>query len=117
MRICQAGKLLSILLFFIVACVPVEEKKETPFDTSFTNADVRHVYQLQAKQLKDSLLLLLSSEDPSLRYAAARAFASFQDSTALDRLLPLLMDSNGKVRAMAAQAVGLIGNHKAEAQL
>lgn len=117
MHICQAGKLLSILLFFIAACVPVEEKKETPFDTSFANQDVRDIYQLQTKQIRDSLLQYLTSEDPSLRFAAVRAFASFQDTTILDQILPLLMDSNGKVRAMAAQAIGLIGSPKAEAQL
>lgn len=115
----QPGSLfINIVLFIsIAACVPVEEKIEAPFDTSLKNQSVRHIYMLQIRQEKDSLLQYIKSDEPSIRYAVARALASFHDSTSLEALLPLLQDANGKVRAMAAEAVGLMGFLRAEAQL
>ncbi|HUR31290.1 MAG TPA: peptidylprolyl isomerase [Saprospiraceae bacterium] len=115
----QPGNFFSIIVFLItiVACVPVEEKIDAPFDISLQNDAVRKVYGMQIRQDRDSLVLYIKSDDPSVRYAVAKAFASFHDSTVLDILLPLLQDTNGKVRAMAAQAVGLIGSRKAESQL
>lgn len=106
-----------ITLLLPVACVPVEEKAETPFDIRFEQPAMRQVFDLQNRQVKDSLIQLLSSEDPSLRYAAARAFASFQDTSALNALLPLLQDADGRIRAMAAVAVGQLGMARAEAPL
>ncbi len=109
-----------IIVLFLVsigACVPVQEKKETPFDPSLGNVSVRHIYNLQIRQQRDSLLFYLKNDDPSIRYAVARAFASFHDSTVMNELLPLLADPNGNVRAMAAEAIGLMGSSKAEAQL
>lgn len=100
-----------------VACVPVEEKVEAAFDISFTNPAIRHVYDLQNRQVRDSLIMMLTSEDPSLRYAAARAFASFQDTTALKALESLLQDPNGKIRMMAAVAIGQLGAPAAVASL
>jgi cyclophilin family peptidyl-prolyl cis-trans isomerase/HEAT repeat protein len=126
-RIQRNGNLIfrqrNILLVLLVSavtwdgCVPVEEKKEIPFDISIQNPSVRHIYQLQIRQDSDSLKYYLADEDPSVRFAVARAFASFQDTNALTALLPLLMDPHGKVRAMAAQAVGLLGMARAEASL
>lgn len=101
----------------IVGCVPVEKKVESPFDISFQNESIRNIYGMQIRQEKDSLLLYILNDDPSIRYAVARAFASFQDSTVLPSLLPLLTDENGQVRAMAAYAVGQIGSASAEAPL
>src|SRR5688572_1834432 len=114
MHRCQAGNFLFtlVILCTLFACVPVEEKTEVPFDISLQNDAVRRVYGMQISQNKDSLLLYLQSDDASIRYAVARAFASYHDSTALDALLPLLMDQNGKVRAMAAEAIGLLGSRK-----
>jgi len=115
---CQPGIFLLVIFYVtIAACVPVEEKIESPFDISFKNKVVRDIYNLQTNQEKDSLLFYAQNEDPSIRYAIARAFASYSDSTALDQLLPLLSDQNGEVRAMAAEAIGLLGMTKAEAQL
>lgn len=105
------------ILLLLAACVPVEEKQKIPFDISSAQPKIRQVFDLQNGQEKDSLLLLLTSEDPSIRYAAARAFASFQDTSALPALLPLLTDENGEVRRMAAFAVGQLGLTNAEAPL
>jgi cyclophilin family peptidyl-prolyl cis-trans isomerase/HEAT repeat protein len=105
------------LALMVGACVPVEEKTEVPFDISATQSKIRNVFDLQNEQDRDSLILLLASEDPSLRYAAARAFASYQDTSALKALLPLLQDAQGKVRMMAAVAIGQLGAPNAEGAL
>lgn len=99
------------------SCVPVEEKVEIAFDADISLPQIQHVFDLQNTQALDSLLLLLSSEDPSLRYAAARAFASFQDTSALQAILPLLLDKQGEVRMMAALALGQLGSPLAEKPL
>jgi len=103
--------------FFIASCVPVEEKVQAPFDAQLNSQDIRHTYDLQNKQDKDSLIQLLKSENPSTRYAAARAFASFRDSTALPALFPLLNDPQQQIRVMAAFAIGQIGSGTAEGPL
>ncbi len=101
----------------MVSCVPVEEKVQTPFDISLSSPVIRHAYDLQNKQDRDSLIFLLKSEDPTSRYAAARAFASFCDSSALPALFPLLNDPQQQIRAMAAFAIGQIGSNSAEGPL
>jgi len=104
--------------FLIMAsCVPVEEKVQAAFDARLSSPDIRHVYDLQNKQDKDSLIQLLKSENPSSRYAAARAFASFRDSSALPALFPLLNDPQQQIRLMAAFAIGQIGSGTAEGPL
>src|SRR6187549_3836643 len=101
----------------IASCVPVEEKVQAPFDDHLSSSAIRHVYDLQNEQDKDSLILALKSEDPSERFAAARAFASFRDSSALPALYPLLNDPQQQIRLMAAYAIGQIGSNSAEGQL
>ncbi len=100
-----------------VSCVPVEEKIEIPFNAHIDLPQIRHVDNLQNAQILDSLVFFLSDEDPSLRYAAVRAFASFQDTSALKSILPLLQDPQGKVRMMAAFSVGQLGSPLAEIPL
>src|SRR5690349_12331302 len=109
--------ILFAFILLLSACVPIEEKLPVPFDTSLRNDAVRRVYEMQRRQEIDSLQFYIKSEDPSIRYAVARAFASIQDSSSLDLLLPLLNDPQVHVRAMAAEAVGQIGSSKAEVQL
>lgn len=99
------------------SCVPVEEKAEIPFNASIDLPQIQHVFDLQNAQAFDSLVLLLADEDPSMRYAAARAFASFQDTAALQAILPLLIDKQGEVRMMAALSVGQLGVPAAETPL
>ncbi len=119
MKYWKLGGLYAVIICFFTAisCVPVEEKKVTSFDITLNNEAVRKIYDLQIHQAKDSLVQYLSSEDPSVRYSAAKAFASFRDTTAIDALIPLLTDAHGQVREMAAYAIGQIGTGRAEAQL
>ncbi len=68
-------------------------------------------------QDRDSLINYLSHSDPSYRYLAAKAFASFKEERALDSLYSLLDDPAVKVRAMAAYAIGQIGSPESESAL
>lgn len=104
-------------IMMLAACVPVEEKTEVPFDISGHQPNIRYVFDLQNAQHTDSLILLLASEEPSMRYAAARAFASILDTSALSYLLPLLQDAQGQIRMMAALAIGQLGASEGEASL
>ncbi|HJW29412.1 MAG TPA: HEAT repeat domain-containing protein, partial [Saprospiraceae bacterium] len=107
----------GILILAVMSCVPAEEKVQAPFDVRLNLPSIRKVYNLQNKQDRDSLVMMLKSDDPSNRFAAARAFASFRDSTILPALLPLLADPQQQIRAMAAYAIGQIGSSRAESQL
>ena len=99
------------------ACVPVEEKAKKTFDINANTEALHEVADLEIKQDKDSLVLLLKSDDPTLRYAAAKAFASYRDSTALVALFPLLGDPQQQIRSIAAFAIGQIGSNSAEGQM
>lgn len=111
------GFLCLYMCWLMTSCVPVEEKVKTPFDDHLSAAAIRQGYNLQNEQNKDSLVLMLKSDDPSARFAAARAFASFRDSSALPALFPLLSDPQQRIREMAAFAIGQIGSPSAEGQL
>lgn len=111
------GWIIAMACIAVISCVPVEEKKAIPFDVHLDQAIIRNVYNLQQEQDRDSLLVLLASEDPSARYAAARAFASFQDSSALQAIIPLLSDPQQQIRSIAAYAIGQLGSNKSEGPL
>ena len=116
-KILQRLGLAAVIITAWYSCVPVEEKQAIPMDTGFGQAKIRHVFDLQNNRAIDSLIMLLGDEDPSLRFAAARAFASVRDTAALKALLPLLTDNEGEIRRMAAMAIGQIGSSAAEASL
>ncbi len=115
----RKGTFLILCVGFLLlsACVPAEDQKAIPFTLDLQNPEIRKIYDLQQKQDRDSLVAGLSHSDPSIQFAALRAFASFQDSGSLAAIMPLLTHQVGAVRAMAAEAVGQIGLSKAEAEL
>lgn len=107
----------AVIGICLAACIPVQEKQAIPLDLRPDNPVIRHIEDLQWAQRKDSLMAALGSEDPAERYAAARAFASFGDSSVLSALLPLLKDPHGEIRAVAAFAIGQLGISAAEGPL
>jgi cyclophilin family peptidyl-prolyl cis-trans isomerase/HEAT repeat protein len=109
--------LLAFAIALVAACVPVKEEQAIPLDLRQDNPVIRHIEDLQLAQRRDSLLAALTSANPTERFAAARAFASFQDTSVLDALVPLLLDQHGEVRAMAAYAIGQLGIPAAETAL
>lgn len=83
----------------------------------YKDPSFQHIYDLQDRQVTDSLLGYFQHPDPSYRYAAAMAFASIKDKNAIDSLLFLLRDNVDQVRAAAAYALGQIGETRAEEPL
>ena len=87
--------LLACAIALVAACVPVKEEQAIPLDLRPDNPVTRHIEDLQLAQRRDSLLAALTSANPTERFAAARAFASFQDTSVLGSLVPLLQDQHG----------------------
>jgi len=71
----------------------------------------------QDLQMSDSLTTYFHDKDPTYRYAAAMAFGSIQDKTALDSLAILLKDTLEEVRMAAAYAIGQQGDPRGESFL
>ena len=114
---CKAIGKLTAALFFITACVPVDEKKPESMELTFDKSTLQRIATLQHAQDRDSLILLLASEDPTSRYGAAKAFASIHDSLAISPLISLLRDPHQDIRSMAAYALGQIGSPRSEGSL
>ncbi len=105
--------LLATALMALGACVPPEEKLPTEVRVDFSDPLQRHVYDLQDRQLSDSLFRYFRHADPTIRFLAARAFASIKDTAVVDSLATLLDDPVTEVRAVAAYAMGQTGNPRA----
>ncbi|MCB0661738.1 MAG: peptidylprolyl isomerase [Saprospiraceae bacterium] len=111
---------LLIFLSFLVsftACVPFEEQVLTEVNLKLDDPVFQKIRNFQDQGLVDSLYPYFRHDDPSYRYAAANAFASIQDSTALDSLAWLLKDRIDMVREAAAFAIGQTGTLKGEVLL
>lgn len=90
-----------VLLLSLVACFSCSEK---------SNDTLRKIADLQDRRQTDSLLVFLSSDDAAVRKRAAIAFASVQDTTAIEALSKLNDDE-------AAFALGQMYNAKAVSAL
>ncbi|MCG8328758.1 MAG: peptidylprolyl isomerase [Chitinophagales bacterium] len=88
------------------ACVPPSSKVKTEITLDSSDPEFQSIIDFQDRQEKDSLYVYFQHKDPSYRYLAVMAFASIQDSTAIDSLAALLADPVDKVRAAAAYAIG-----------
>jgi len=111
--------IVSLVLFsvFICSCVPESKKTLTDVNSSFNSQEFRQLRNLEQGGETDSLILMLSSDDPTKRFLAAQAFASHQDPDGLDSLYQLLDDPALKVRSIAAYAIGQIGQESSEQAL
>ncbi|MEM6696833.1 MAG: peptidylprolyl isomerase [Bacteroidota bacterium] len=108
------------LFFFAIClytCVPPPQEDVTLVNVDLNAPGVREVYDLQDQLATDSLVLFLQDENATMRYWAARAFASVQGKEAVSELTPLLKDTTEMVRHMAAYALGQIGSEEAEEAL
>jgi len=96
------------LLLVIQSCVPPGEEPLTGVVVNLNDATSKHIYDLQNERQPDSLLVYLSSDNPSYRYLAARGFGSFPEVSKMvtDSLFGLLRDSDELVRTAAAYAIG-----------
>ncbi|MEM6963986.1 MAG: peptidylprolyl isomerase [Bacteroidota bacterium] len=104
----------SFLIVIFSQCIPAEEEVLTEVNFDISKPEFQKFYDLQDKQLMDSLLAYVGHKDPSYRYGAAMAFASIQDSSVVDSLIKLLEDDVEKVRVAAAYAIGQLRSSKGE---
>ena len=100
--------LFSLLFFF--QCIPAVEIDPGEININFKDKSLQHVINMADKQVKDSLLLYLSSESPTKRYLALKGFAAMKDSTVLDEVAVLLDDPIEKNQSLAAYTIGLMGS-------
>ncbi len=81
---------------------------------SLDDPEVRNIIKHEVEQNLDSLKIYAESIDPTHRYLAAKAFASYQNVEALPILDSLLKDPLKRVAAMAAYSIGQIGKEESE---
>lgn len=99
--------LLSMMLGFH-ACIPDEKKPVLEIKPDYKNAAAKAVYELQDRRMTDSLHILLSDTDPTIRYHAVSALSSIGDSTSVPFIIPLLKDIYPEIRLAAIAALGQI---------
>jgi cyclophilin family peptidyl-prolyl cis-trans isomerase/HEAT repeat protein len=107
--------------FFILSCSNFDADKfdnQTIDDNSFKDKGMQEIYELHASRKTAEILPFLDHKSPAYRQAAALAFASVQDSAALEKLFILLeSDKSLKVRMAAAFAIGQTKDSLAEDRL
>src|SRR5437762_1194171 len=95
-----------IALFFIIFILACRQSEKAPLN-KFSDPILAKIADLQDRRLSDSLYQFLSSPNAVYRQEAVLAFASIQDSTAVDKIgRLLLLDSDSAVRMTAAFAMG-----------
>ena len=109
-------KLLFILfaIQMMAGCLPINEEIITEINMDIQDKKLQKIFSFQDERKADSLFQYFNHRDPAYRYPAVMAFASIQDSTALDSIAALLQDPIDEVRAAAAYAIGQIGSSKGE---
>lgn len=95
------------LLFF--QCIPPQEVDPGEINVDFGDANLKRVMDLADKHVKDSLLVFLESESPTIRYCALKGFAEMKDSTVIDQVAVLLDDPIEQIQSLAAYTIGLTG--------
>ncbi len=88
------------------------------FGQQRSNAE-KEILRLQDQRslVDGTIVSFLSHQDEAVRYRAALALASIQDTSTIKPLLPLLKDNSSRVRSAAAFALGEIGSVVAEDSL
>ena len=110
----------TIMLYasiFLASCVPASDEVITEVNLDLSNPEFTKAYDIQDKQLIDSLLAFVNHEDPSLRFISANAFASIEAPSAIDSIAKLLSDASPKVRQAAVYALGQQRDVSAESHL
>lgn len=103
-----------VLCFFLQSCVPGFDKDFDGVHMDLSKDEYRAAFKLQDEQKIDSLYSLLQSDDPTLAYIAAQAFASIQEKRSIDSVASQLNNIYPNVRSMSAYALGQIGDEFAE---
>jgi len=109
--------ILVCLCSCLVQCVPDSGKVLTEVTLTHETSSFQKVINYQSAGNVDSLISLLSSNDPTIRYLASRSFATIPSEAALPKLHAMLDDPVIKVRSMAAYALGQQRNSDSEQAL
>lgn len=105
------------MLAALHSCMPDQTAEKPELRWSLDNDKFRTIYDFQNQFQADSLSPLIHHPEAAVRWAAVKAFASIRDSSYFEIVLPALMDSAADVAAMAAYALGQMGNQGAEEPL
>jgi len=103
-----------VACFLIQSCVPGFDKDFEGVDMDLSQSEYQAAFKLQDEQKIDSLYALLQSDNPTLAYIAAQAFASIQEKKTIDSVAAQLNNIYPGVRGMSAFALGQIGSESAE---
>lgn len=106
-------RIIKSLLFasiILIACVPPSKEVNSTVNFDIKNQEVQKLIDFQDKGLIDSIKPYFYSKDANDRYLAARAAASIKSNSLSEELSQILGDSNMEIRAMAAYALGQIGD-------
>ncbi len=106
--------LLLIYCIWQSACIPPQSVEYGDVSVDFRDSIFQKISSLQDQQDLAKLYAYLEHPNPSYRFLAARAFGSIRTPEAIDSLAPLLVDTEDKVRASAAFAIGQTGEERAE---
>ena len=109
--------ILSCFCTCLIQCVPDSGKVLTEVSLAHETQSFQKVINYQSSGNVDSLVSLLNSNDPTIRYLASRAFATIPAEAALPKLHAMLDDPVIKVRSMAAYALGQQRNTDSEQAL
>jgi len=106
-----------VLTLGLTSCIPNKPKSDLDFSLDLENKDIQLAYEAAYKKSRDTLFRYFHHKDPTVRFIAIDAFASWQDSSAIDSIAPLLRDEDENVRIGAAYSLGQIRSIKAESYL
>lgn len=106
-----------VLTLGLTSCIPNKPKSDLDFSLDLENKDIQLAYEAAYKKSRDTLFRYFHHKDPTVRFIAVDAFASWQDSSAIDSIAPLLRDEDENVRIGAAYSLGQIRSIKAESYL
>jgi cyclophilin family peptidyl-prolyl cis-trans isomerase/HEAT repeat protein len=111
----------SILIFTIAilfySCVPNSISEEKLKTASISDPEIQKIVDLQDRQDIVELYKYFRNLNPTYRYRAVMAFASFKEEGSIDSLVKMLKDPIVEVRTAAAFSLGQIGSEKATVRL
>jgi cyclophilin family peptidyl-prolyl cis-trans isomerase/HEAT repeat protein len=102
------------LIFLLIALLSISYVFS---QNRFDDRTLKEIYDFQDWRSSNELVNFLGNPNPAYREAAALAFASVQDTAAVDYLTALLTDSHAPVRQAAAYALGQTANASAEKKI
>ncbi len=104
-----------IIMIFCFSCQGIRPSPGSKASVNkFSDPSIVAIYDLQDRRESIKLLAYFNDENPVYRAEAAMAFASVQDSAALQPLIKLLHDPAAAVRSASAYALGQIGSSQAQ---